>query len=99
MSKSTTTDWTVLEIDGVRDLATTAARKLSQQYASTIEFEDAEQEALLILASSTETRTMLASGAGLLHRWLYQRLQDLVKVQANHRSKHISYEEAREGRE
>ncbi len=94
-------DWSVLEIDGVTDVASSASRRVAEQYHHTIERDDAYQEALILLArGANEVRAYVAADAmGLLHHWLYCDLVNIVETEAKHRSKHISYERAREGEE
>lgn len=99
----TTADWTVLDIDGVTDVARSAAARVAAQYQHTAEYDDLYQEALIRLAQTADVvRSYLADprkGAGLLHHRLWCDLVDSVKTEAKHRSRHISYEQAREGAE
>lgn len=98
---SANSDWTVLDVPGILDIAGKAARKVSQQYEHTLEFEDAQQEAYIVLASNGDVvrEYLAAEQFGLLHNWLYQRLVDNVKTEAGHRATQVSYERAREGQE
>lgn len=72
-------DWSVLEIEGVTDVAEAAARKVADQW-SVVEYEDLLQEAYIILASKPfEVREVLAKGTGLLHHWLWCDLTNLAE--------------------
>jgi hypothetical protein len=90
-------DWDVLLIPGVTEIAENAAYKMSERYGLTFEFDDAFQEAAILLAAKHEmTRELMASGEpGLLHFRLCQDLTDLVKTEAKHRNDHESFEDYR----
>jgi hypothetical protein len=86
-------DWAVLEIPGVKDVAERAARKLSDQYGLTLEYDDALQEAMVLLAGRPdEVRELAGDNPGLLHFRLCQRLTHLVETEAKHRGAHVSRE-------
>ncbi len=90
------TDWTILGDEGVAEAVDSAARRISGQYADTTDYDDAAQEAYIVLATrAVEARAIIAKseGPGLLARWLYQRLADKVKTESKHRKKHESYDE------
>jgi hypothetical protein len=85
-------DWSVVteEIDGI---AQRVARKAGEQYGMTLEFEDAYQEALILLATRpSRARAAYETGPGALYRWLSQRLRDEHLTEARHRSKAKSWE-------
>lgn len=96
-------DWSVLEIEGVQEVAEKAARKVAFDYSVAIEFDDALQEAFIFLASRPSmVRACLADatlGLGVLHTRIYRGLRDVVRTEADRRIKHVSYEASREGRE
>ena len=99
-----TVDWTVLDIDGVTDVARNAATRLARQYATTIEYDDAFQEALIRLAHRPTRVRQCASETGeatlgTLCNELYGDLVDTIKTEAKHRNRHLSYELLREGAE
>ncbi|MEU0674441.1 hypothetical protein ABZ330_16375 [Streptomyces sp. NPDC006172] len=85
-------DWSIVteEVDGI---AQRVARKAGEQYGATLEFEDAYQEALILLATRpTRARNAYDKGPGALYRWLTQRLRDEHLTEAKHRSKAKSWE-------
>jgi hypothetical protein len=76
-----------------QDIAHTAALSVAQQYGNTIEYDDAFQEALLVLATSAQAAAdALRKGAGVLHRMLYQDVTDKIRAEAKHRAGQISHE-------
>ncbi|MGW0861327.1 hypothetical protein [Streptomyces sp. NPDC002611] len=85
-------DWSVVteEVDAI---AQRAARKAGEQYGLTLEFEDAYQEALILLATRpSRARAAYEKGPGALYRWLSQRLRDEHLTEAKRRSKVKSWE-------
>lgn len=94
MSKEKKIDWSILNLPGVQEVAENAARKISDQYELTLEYDDAFQEAVIILASRPEEVAAYVVGGhlGQLHHWLHQRLAHLVETEAKHRAKHVSRE-------
>ncbi|MEV0437813.1 hypothetical protein AB0I84_00645 [Streptomyces spectabilis] len=90
-------DWSVItrETEGI---AGRAARRVADGYGTrlTMEYDDAFQEALLLLATKADmVRGCLADpelGPGVLHHRLVLDLTDQVKTQARHRARHVSYE-------
>lgn len=103
MTDESNSGWDVLEIEGVMQVARKAAARVASEYEGTIERDDAEQEAAILLATKADmVREVLGNpelGLGVLYRRLVQDLTDLVKTEAKRRSKHVSYESAREGHE
>lgn len=88
-------DWALLEVDGVMEVCENAANKLARNYGSTMEFDDALQEAYLLVALGKVVlpdSEEFGSPLGVLHHRLYMRLVDLVKVEAGKRKTHVSYE-------
>ncbi|MGW3336236.1 hypothetical protein ACWDCL_01980 [Streptomyces sp. NPDC001009] len=96
----TATDWRVLDLPEVVALAGRAARRIADGYEDTLtmEYEDARQEALIILATKTamvnECLADPALGLGVLYHRLVLDLIDKVKTQAKYRIRHTSYEAA-----
>lgn len=73
------TDWTVLELDGVTDVAENAARHVARQYKDVTEYDDMLQEAYLLLATDEKVRDYIDSdevGLGALRHRIVQRLQN-----------------------
>ncbi|MFI0984996.1 hypothetical protein [Streptomyces exfoliatus] len=93
-------DWRVLTLPGVTPLAGRAARRIADGYADTLtmEYEDARQEALIILATKpamvNECLADPALGLGVLYHRLVLDLVDRVKTEARRRIRHTSYEAA-----
>ncbi|WP_327068699.1 hypothetical protein [Kitasatospora sp. NBC_01302] len=90
-------DWSVLSEPHIDSVAQAVARSISRDYGLTLEFDDAHQEALLVMAErGAQVRSILAdAGPGLLNRWLSQRLRDRWLTEARRRAGHTSYEAAR----
>lgn len=97
----TVVDWSVLAEPHVESVAQAVARAFARDYGLTLEYEDAYQEAVMVAAErASEVRRILAeAGAGLLHRWMSQRLRDRWLTDAKHRSGHVSYEATRQAAE
>ncbi|MFC9736647.1 hypothetical protein ACFVKC_01860 [Streptomyces noursei] len=89
-------DWTILADPQVESVAQAVARGFARDYGLTLEYEDAYQEAVMVIAErAVQVRRILAdAGPGLLHRWLTQRLRDRWLTEAKHRAAHVSYEAA-----
>lgn len=85
-------DWSVLDEEGIIDVCRRASYKMARQYGLTIEQEDAEQEAYLILARNAErVRKQLKDyGLGVVYHELICDLMNSVQTQAKHRAKHTS---------
>jgi hypothetical protein len=92
------TDWSVLDDPEVVKVAELAAYRLAREYedTATIEYGDAYQEALILLATKARmVRDCLADpslGYGVLHTRLHQMLVKVVRTDAKHRSRQLSYE-------
>ncbi|MGW6600633.1 hypothetical protein [Streptomyces sp. NPDC055036] len=85
-------DWSVIT-EEVEAIAQRVSRKAGEQYGSTLEHEDAYQEALIWCATRpSKARDALKKGPGVLYRWLSQRLRDGHLTEAQHRSKAKSWE-------
>ncbi|WP_420312523.1 hypothetical protein ACOB87_37795 [Streptomyces sp. YS-B37] len=85
-------DWSVVneETDGI---AQRAARKAADSYPSVLEYDDAYQDALVLMATRPgKARAALDLGPGALSRWLTQRLRDQHLTKEKHRSKQVSFE-------
>lgn len=87
-------DWTVLDEVGILDVCHRAAYRMARQYGLTIELEDAEQEAYLILARNADhVRKQLRDyGLGVVYHELICDLMNSVQTVAKHRAKHSSLE-------
>jgi hypothetical protein len=94
------TDWSFMQDDETLKVAGRAAYRLSQDYADTgtIEYDDAYQEAVIILATRPgmvrECLSDPSLGYGVLYTRLHQALVKVVRTDAKHRTKHTSYEGA-----
>ncbi|WP_432482540.1 hypothetical protein [Kineococcus esterisolvens] len=97
-------DWSVLEIPGVMEVAESAARRASVEYELMYEFEDAQQEAYLILAAMPDRVRQCVGGEGrltlgtLAHE-VYRDLIDKVKRPAAHKAQVISIQRLAEAEE
>ncbi|MFI9228956.1 hypothetical protein [Streptomyces rimosus] len=100
-AQSAETDWTVLRDPQVESVVQAVARAFARDYGLTLEYEDAYQEGVIITAErASYVRQLLAEGgAGLLHRWLSQRLRDQWLTAAKRRSGHTSFEAAQHAAE
>ncbi|MGV9312563.1 hypothetical protein ACWDR0_10245 [Streptomyces sp. NPDC003691] len=91
-------EWGVLSRPGVLALAGRAARRIANGYEDTLtmEYEDARQEAVIILATKpamvNECLDDPDLGLGVLYHRLVLDLVDRVKTEAKHRVRHTSYE-------
>lgn len=86
-------DWAFATQSDVEEIARRAARKAGDQYGSTLEAEDAFQEALVVLATRARAaRSAYEKGSGALYRWIGQRLRDGHLTEAKHRSATKSWE-------
>ncbi|MEU5427587.1 hypothetical protein AB0H73_18560 [Streptomyces olivoreticuli] len=96
-----TADWSVLSEPHVESVAQAVARGFARDYGTTLEYEDAYQEAVMVAAErAPQVRRILAeAGPGLLHRWVSQRLRDRWLTEAKRRSSHVSHEAARHAAE
>ncbi|NWF28275.1 hypothetical protein HW130_18705 [Streptomyces sp. PKU-EA00015] len=100
MTSSPAADWRVLDLPEVVALAGRAARRIADGYEDTLtmEYDDARQEALIILATKPAMVNECLSdpdlGLGVLYHRLVLDLIDRVKTEAKHRIRHTSYEAA-----
>ncbi|MEU7148509.1 hypothetical protein AB0B15_10790 [Streptomyces sp. NPDC045456] len=94
-------DWSVLGDSRVESVVQVVARAFARDYGLTLEYEDAYQEGVIIAAErASYVRQLLAEGgAGLLHRWLSQRLRDRWLTEAKRRSTLASFEAAQHAAE
>lgn len=97
---SKTLDWSVLALPEVDDIAQQAAIKVATGYAHAIEYDDAYQEALILLAGRADrVRAQVDVGhLGLVQHELDCDLVNQVETEARHRSTHMSLERLREAR-
>ncbi|MFF4244278.1 hypothetical protein ACFYY2_07360 [Streptomyces sp. NPDC001822] len=96
----TAPDWRVLDLPILLTLAGRAARRIANGYEDTLtmEYEDARQEALIILATKPDMVNECLGdpslGPGVLYHRLVLDLVDRVKTEAKYRIRHTSYEAA-----
>lgn len=94
---ATVVDWEILEIPGVTGVVRAQARKAADKFR-VAEVDDAEQEAMLLLATDSNLRTLAHQGdMGLLSHALWQRLIDTYRTEANRADRCVSYEDKYEG--
>ncbi|WP_327292413.1 hypothetical protein [Streptomyces sp. NBC_01198] len=86
-------DWSVLDVEGVREAAEKAARRVARQY-DRLEFEDLRQEAYLALAAHAgQMRAALAEGGlGRLHHAVWCDLTNLAAKETRRLERNTSYE-------
>lgn len=71
----TTTDWAILDEDGVQAVAQHVARSVTgRNRMLRLEYEDTLQEAYIALATKKGAREALELGPGILNNWLTQQL-------------------------
>jgi hypothetical protein len=91
-----TVDWTVLDLDGVTDVARSASARVATQYRHITEYGDLLHDAYLNLAhTADQVREYLSDptkGLGFLHHRLWCDLVDSVRNEANRRTRHVPYE-------
>jgi hypothetical protein len=87
-------DWSVLEIEGVPEVAERAARRLTNEWAPTFEYEDVLQEAYLLLAAKPrQVHNALAEGGlGVLHHRLWADLTDYARAENRRTKLNVSYD-------
>ncbi|WP_406192264.1 hypothetical protein OH733_05590 [Streptomyces griseus] len=86
-------DWSIVTEDGIDGIARRAARKAAEEYGLALEYEDAYQEALVLLASRpSKARAAHYVGPGALFRWIGQRLRDEHLTEVKRRSNVKSWE-------
>ncbi|MEU9791103.1 hypothetical protein AB0E27_10760 [Streptomyces sparsogenes] len=92
-AEQATVDWSLTYDPEVLRIAQRAARKVGEQYGSTLEAEDAYQEALMVIATRpSAARSSYEKGSGALYRWIGQRLRDAHLTDAKRRSRMKSWE-------
>lgn len=87
-------DWSVLEIEGVVEVAERAAALAAKRWAPLPDYDDFYQEALYILAYHPhKTYDALEEGLGVLHHRLWQDLTDYARKENRRSHLNISYDE------
>lgn len=93
-------DWTVLEIEGVEDVARRAAKRVARDFSDTTTVEDATQDALILLATTSSLRQTArdtAKGLGMLYHELHMDLINRYRTEAQRRTRLVSLESVLEG--
>lgn len=88
-------DWTILQEEGMEPVLQAVARKAGKVYGLTLEREDAEQEARIILAVNAAYARERVKEAGFagLNRWLWQQVSHIVRYEHKHRDETDSLDE------
>lgn len=95
---SVSADWSILDEEGVVEIAESAARKVARKYQAA-DVEDLLQQAYIILATKTaEMRAALEGGKSHLFRVLWQDLTNLAKVQQDKANRNKALDEATQPR-
>jgi len=94
--------WTVLDIEGVREVATQAARRVNRRYSQVTELDDLTQDALILIATKGDLLSCLEGDEPELGLLQYRVEMDLVnkaQTAANQQQRNIPFErlEATEG--
>ena len=86
---STAVDWDALSLAGVMETCELQAHKVASQYVGVIEFGDLLQEAYIAVATHAGTvRSYIANEEhGFLAHWVWSRLQDVARKEANYRNR------------
>ncbi|MFC4089387.1 hypothetical protein [Micromonospora sp. GCM10011541] len=90
-------DWSVLEYPGVKAVARNAATKVASDYdgLATVDYDDLYQEALILLATGSDSQECLGDpslGLGVLYTRTVQGLLDKVRVEAGRHNRQTSLE-------
>lgn len=87
-------DWTVLQLDGVADVAQKAASKVAAKFINVIDYDDLHQDAVIILASHRDTVQgyIDRDELGYLFHWLWCDLTNIANREATKKNRQISYE-------
>lgn len=87
-------DWSVLERDGVMDVAERAALRVTNEWAPSFAYEDLLQEALIFLSTKRDLREGLDEGGlGVLHHRLWSDLTDYARKENRRLHLNLSYDE------
>lgn len=87
-------DWSVLEIEGVVEVAERAAALVAKKWAPLLDYDDFYQEALVILTSRPDkTYDALEEGLGVLHHRLWQDLTNYAAKENRRSHLNTSYDE------
>ena len=93
---ATVVDWEVLEIPGVTKVIDIVAHKAADKFR-VAEFDDARQEAMLLVAGNPALREPAFQGdMGLLSYRLWQQVIKVYRTEANRADRCVSYEDGQE---
>lgn len=92
------TDWSVLELDGVMDMVSKVARRISNDDMPLLHQADVEQEGYIILATKADIARLEWEKGGNAHlgHWLRRRILDVVRTEQTRMGKQVSYEDSRD---
>lgn len=92
-------DWGLTEDPEVQQVARKAATSIAYAYATTIEYDDAYQEALYLIAVMPGAAELVPDQLGALYHRVRLDLMDLVRRETDKRKQHVSWEIVTEGAE
>lgn len=90
-----TTDWSPLEVEGVREVANQAARRVARRYSEYVDLDDLTQDALARIVAKADLLECLEGEEpelGLLQYRLERDLVNMVTTQVKHAQQTISYD-------
>lgn len=97
----TNIDWNVLNVEGVQSVVRQAALGVSRnpKYRHAVEFEDLQQDALIMVASTQYLldAVYVEESLGILHTRLVSDLINSVATRAGHADRAVSYDALLEG--
>ncbi|AVE00426.1 hypothetical protein SEA_OZZYJ_45 [Streptomyces phage OzzyJ] len=90
-------DWSLIEDPEVTRAASLAARSFSQDYSGVVEYDDMQQELLILFATSESRRVrelleLADNPVGILKTHGYRLLRSKFKASATNQRRHKSYE-------
>lgn len=89
-------DWALLDVEGVREAAQKAARRVARQYTR-VEYDDLLQEAYIVIATHPRQMRMALEeeGLGRLHHIVWCDLTNLAAKETRRLERNTSYEASR----